>query len=315
MMDFIQKIIAVTILILVTATVLIPVCEDYDDENSLAVMVLAGQSNAQYMPSVVDLSLMDAQGVPNHNVYYYGDSTPVIYRTPAAIVYDDTFRSYSIHSMLNANGSKWNIGCEDAQLALKLSNKLDCDVLIINVGIGAAKSSYFMPGHDGGNFINNVISKALNDINGRYDTIHKVGYVWIQGEADASTAINTYKSNFNQINNWFDSQGFKTCYMVQVRPENGGNASVAQLQIAQTTPNVILASTAPATFTQENGLLSSDGLHYTQAGRIVVANDVVNHVTYKIEESTSLISIIPVIVIVSIILMVVALYRSKNGVE
>lgn len=312
----IKKLMLVFVAIIVVATVLIPVCMSSGED--LAVVVLTGQSNAAYRELNVDLDEVDALGLPEHEVYYYGTNTmPTYYRNSNDdSTVDWTFQTYDIHSMLNDSKTAWKIGSDDAPLAYYMSKKYNCDVLVLNAAVGGAGIGLFLPGHDGARYAEQIIEHALNDVRGlgkNYNSI-KVGYVWMQGESNKYTSVADYIEQFDQVNKWYHSKGFYECYLIQTRPTNGGNASTAQLQICQQDPSVILASTAPATFTTENGLLASDNLHYTQEGRIAVMDDVVDAMPDKITNGMNLILVIPVLVLAAIMVMIVGLY-GRGGAE
>lgn len=299
--------------IVIAGSVLAPiVSESSDGDYTLEVLVIAGQSNAAYggfvNPTLVNTEIPQ----PSTNVYYYGTaSQPIWYGYPSNPTYDTTFESYDIYSMVD--DGKWIIGGYEPGMAYAISEKSNCDVLVINVGISSANIQYLQPTSDGGIYVKNVIDDALSKVDSKYK-IDKVGYMWLQGESNYSTAINTYISDFDVINDWYHSEGFNVCYMVQTRPYNGGNASTAQLQICANDPTVVLASTAPDSFTVDNGLMVSDNLHYSQAGRDVIVNDVASfiHILYHMREASPILMVIPAIVIIAILAVVVRMIMARS---
>jgi len=307
----ITKILGVLVSIIVAVSLLPVLTETADSvngEDNLEVLVIAGQSNAAYRQ--VDVSLINEEiPQPVTNVYYYGTSTqPIWFGYPSNPTYDQTLASYGIYSMVS--NSQWKIGGYEPVLAESISKKSNCDVLIINVGISSATIANLTPQQIGGEYTAKVIEDALSKVDSKYH-IDKLGYVWIQGESNAGSTVDGYIQQFNIINDWYHEHGFEECYMVQTRPENSGNAAIAQLKICQDDPTVILASTAPATFTVENGLMVSDNLHYSQQGRIIVGEDIDSKIslTPHIRDATvgGLLHVLPVLVIVAILMAAISL--------
>lgn len=302
----IKGILAISVCVLILSGVAIPIAMEAGND-TLAVVVIEGQSNAVYKGLGVDL-MNATYPIPDHNLYYYGNNNGPIYQVYNTLNYDDTFRSYGIHSMFN--GNSWKIGTPDAALAYEIQKKYDVDVLVINVGISGANINFLEPQSDGGKYITGMVSHALKDARA-YGDVQKCGFAWIQGESNKTTPVATYINEFNtKIMPMNESLGLKHCYMVQTRPYNSGNAAIAQLQIASTNPNVTLASTAPSTFTIENGMLLSDNLHYTAEGFFVVGSQIGEKVTVS-KPDYSLLLIIPTVAIIA--LAVVGLRISKTS--
>ena len=311
----IKKLIVCTVALICLACLLVPVIDSYEDEHEAAidrleVLVIEGQSNAAYRNANVSLVNQEID-LPSHNAYYYGtDSAPIYYgQTPetGGPTYDETFESYSIHSMIE--GNKWKVGGYEPILAKYISDKTGSDVLIINAGISGASIQYLQPDADGGEYVAEVIAHALADIDPKY-TVDKVGYMWLQGEANRWMEIDEYIAYFDVVNAWNISQGFDKGYIVQTRPYNGMQASDAQLKMCNEIPNIVLSSTAPSTFTVDNGKLALDNIHYSQWGRMIVAEDVCN--TLQLPEpqmftsgEISLLKIVPLMVIVGILIVAV----------
>lgn len=305
--------------VILIATVLAPVIDDLDPEDKLQVLVITGQSNSAYRSDSVNLTEVNAEiSLPSTGAYYYGTaSTPIQYGTMppyGSPSYDTTFESYGIYSMISNN--KWTIGGYEPALAKSISDKTNCDVLIINAGINAASVNYLLPTEDGGEYVAEVISHALDLVKDKYDKIEKIGYCWMQGETDRLTSVADYITDFDTILDWYEDEGFSKCYMVKTRAINGGNACEAQLKLAHDNHNVILASTAPDSFTTDNGLMNSDNLHYTQKGRMIVAEDISSamHLHYNVTSNMwELLAIIPLMMIVAIVLVAVRSFLfSKN---
>ena len=295
---------------------LIPVCLE-DSNPDLYVFVIAGQSNAEYAGT--GISDMNDSGIkPDAEVLYYGSASMPIqcgYKVISGTTYltdhDSSLNSYSIHSMYHDN--QWIIGCLESIIAGKISDRSHTNILIINVAIGGASVDMLQPTNIGGQYVKNVIDDALSKVPSKYNIV-KLGYAWLQGEADAATAIDTYKQKFGVINGWYESQGFDKCYLVQTRPYDGGNASTAQLEICSSDPDVYLASTAPQGFTVANGLMNADNRHYSGEGRFIVGSQIGSMVILKDlpeDDTNHLIQIIPLIVICSLIVIAATWIRRE----
>lgn len=309
----IKKVIGILATVIIVVTLLLPITADPDATDRLQVLVIAGQSNAAYRNADVEL-VNEEIPLADTEVFYYGTAEkPIIYGTTDTAIYDSTFESYGLHSMIS--GDSWTIGGYEPSLAYSISKKTDCDVLIINTGIANASLQFLQPTNTGGVYVNEVLTRALALVDDKY-TVDKIGYVWVQGESDANNSVNTYVQRFGVINDWYHDQGFDTCYMVQTRPSDSGNATEAQSLIAASDSSVKLVSTAPSTFTVANGLMSNDDLHYTQAGRLVIAEDINSKMvlkSYIADHGTAqLIEAIPALVIAGIILGVVGIMAYRR---
>lgn len=314
----IRGIVGIIVAILLAASVLIPITSSLSSgQDNLNVVVIAGQSNGAYMETttVGDVTnvICDPEDVngevplPTAGAFYYGTaSVPILYGAYYANpTYDSTLASYDIYPMVS--DGEWVIGGEEAAIASELTHRTNSNVLIINVCAPGAPISWFKPTATGGLYAAAVIADALDKVDSGYK-ITKLGYVWIQGESDKTTAVSTYVSDFDTVNEWYNDNGFGMCYMVQTKPENSGNATAAQTQICNTHSNVILASTAPATFTMANGLMVSDNLHYSQEGRNIVGKDVgekIRATIYPDDTESDLLSIIPILVIAGLIIAII----------
>lgn len=312
-----KHIITIFVAVVITAGVLIPVCLD-DSNPNLYVFVIAGQSNAEYAGTGIGI-MNDNASAPNSDVLYYGsESMPIqcgykiVGGQTILTDHDPTLKSYNVHSMYD--DSRWRIGCLDAIIADKISNRSDVDVMIINVAIGGASVEMLQPNNIGGQYVSSVINDAMSKIPSKYN-VTKLGYAWLQGEADATTAESTYIDKFHNINSWYNAQGFPMCYMVQTRPYDGGNASSAQLTICNTTSNVVLSSIAPQSFTVANGLMNPDNRHYSGEGRYIVGSqigDSIDLITVSTNDTNGLIKIVPLIVIISIVIMAIGMLSLRR---
>ena len=217
-MNLIKPLVIITIGLIVTGGILVPaVTEMSEDRDTLEVVVLGGQSNIAYVLDYMDLSTVNSDfGAPAADCYYFGKNVPVRLNMPLG--------SCELHSMYS-NGA-WIIGGEEVGIAYTIANKTQNDVLVINAAIPAYSVSQFEPGTTGGDHIKHVIEAALSEIPSSY-SITKCGWVWCQGESDKTTSVNDYVASFDKVAGLFNDFGFTTCYMVQTRPVDSGNARLS----------------------------------------------------------------------------------------
>lgn len=306
--------IAASISLIVIAAVLVPIIDDasVDGEHTLDVVIISGQSNAQYNSNYADLTLVNETfGSPSTDCYFYGYDQSNLVRPANNLGELDRLSSLKFAPMYSDGA--WRIGCTEPGLAYTLGNKTNNDVYVINVALGGLSIDHFEPGHDAADYATTLIADAMSKIPSTYEKINKVGWMWCQGESDDDTTVDAYIASFNNVQGFYDNLGFKTCYLVQTRSVDSGNAYDAQATIAATNPNVVLASTAPESFTVANGEMLSDDLHYSQKGRDIVSVDVgtamADHQSTSIRDAnySGLLQAIPLITIVAVVIGVAAL--------
>ena len=105
-------------------------------------------------------------------------------------------------------------------------------------------------------------------------------YLWIQGESDANLSVSAYCGAFVKMNDALtDPNGdfkLKSAIFSQVRKASSENAAEAQAYLVTVWPNVYMGTEIAQTFTEANGLLRDDDLHYTQAGYNKIGVDLAN---------------------------------------
>lgn len=297
--------IMVTVALIVTSTLLIPVINDAKEEPStLDVIIIDGQSNAEYSSNTArtNMELIDLSA-PEHKLMYYGSET-------AANSYPGS-DSYKLYEMYR--DGVWQIGGLEPTLAYYYSERSGHDVLTINVARGAMGIAWLKPTGNGGIWAQGCIDKALSEITG-YSRINMVGWVMLQGEHDKTMAVDSYKTQFMELDAYFDSIGAKYCYLVKTREYYGGNATIAQNQLVAEHPDIFMATTITDTFTEENGMLvTGDPIHYSQLGRNVIGEAVGKYMIVYESPTIPLLDIIPVLVIVAIVMgAVVAIFIKRD---
>ena len=306
----IRKIVGVVACIVVITAVLVPVTQSGSSgEDTLDVVILGGQSNAAYPLNTPRISVEEVREtvpLPSTNCYYFG--------TLARPVYHSTnISTCSILSMVREG--EWQIGSEEAAIAYELS-KTNNDILVVNVAVPGQPIANFLPGTQYGDRIAEIVHAAESQIPSKY-TVHKLGWVWIQGEADPLTPVDEYIDSFHVVQDGFASMGYNTCYLVETR--ESGNAHTAHLQLLADDKDVKLGSDAPAGFSVASGtLVEGNEIHYTQKGRTIVGEDVgkaiYNDTPINIRSSsvTNLIAIIPLVVVSGLVLAVVGSFVIKR---
>lgn len=298
--------VAVIVSIIVIVAMIPAIQIDHADSDYIDVVIIDGQSNALYSqyssrvnPDVVNEYL----DVPDKKAYYFGDSYGSIsYGTYNNLSYDTTLDSYGIHEMYS--GDLWTIGGLEPGIASGLIEKNHRDVLVINVAVGAAPISWLIT--DGWSIASDVIDTATEQIMEMYPGINKIGWIMVQGEADGRTPVSVYESRFLTLMGKFTNLGYEHCYSALPR-EGSENSRLAQIELAQKNRDLSITGIAD-TFTIDNGLLWTDNVHYTQKGRLVLSESLMEMVpgtSDMMESLATIISVVPVILIAGLVLSIV----------
>jgi len=298
------------LVIVIAAVFLLPVLAvaaeqpDAWDGEVLDVFIIDGQSNAAYgTDNNVAVVNQDFQDAPSKKLLYYGtDSAPIGYVSLSNPTYDTTYESYSIHEMYD---SGWKIGGYEPGLAYTISQRTNHDVLILNLGVNGATVSQLTPEGVAGQYGKPILTHALEEVKDQYDTINMIGFMWAQGESDRLTSIPAYESDFMKVFGMMEEYGAKKCYIVESR-SNWGNSVAAQVDLMHKYSNVLLGTSIANTFTTDNGLLISDGVHYSQHARDIIAKIIGEKVDLNEPENSGTYEILGAVVVVSIVAVIVA---------
>lgn len=313
-------IVAVVVVILVGG-ILYPVANNGEmEKNTLEVLIIDGQSNAEYGDSAVcDPDILNAEytEVPTHNIYYYGTTTAPANQWDWSTTYSYAWTAFHIQNAYDYTSDEWKIGGYEPILGNTIAEESGNDVLVVNMAIGARTIAQLLPDGDDGEYSWGVLDRALSEISKNYNKIEMVGVVWIQGESDNETEVDTYKESFVELMDAFEDYGADEFYIVATRDSYGGNACTAQDELAEEYNNVTIATEITETFTVDNGMLDSGNpIHYSQYGRDAIANaikDVIEVPEVEPWAYSSLATIIPVVVLVSLIPIGASLIlRSKS---
>lgn len=271
----------------------------------LDVCLMFGQSNSAYVVADPSQAPVPLPGT----AYYYG--------ADSGKYSEIMFASATIHSMTKMDGTAATAD-KAPSFAIKYNEITGHRVYFVCGSISGKSIITFDP--DGGKtwaYADEVVEYAIKALDKRYFTYDSIAYMWIQGESDSTMAIDEYKNRFLEMNRAIMNGGlagqeFHHAFISKVRTASSGTA---QAQLAEEYPEMItMATTIATTFTQANGLLSSDNIHYTQAGDNLIgtalgqsmgqwalenppAEDVNDRAFWKIIE------IIPVIIITAAIVM------------
>lgn len=233
----------------------------------LDVWLMTGQSNAAYFfredtkDETVDPSKADPVPLPG-TAYYYGT--------------DDSYDclekgSPTFKSMVSENGGA-AIGDKAPPFAATYYEKTGHKVYWI---CGAVSGTYvyeFDPINKGPvwTYMERVIPHALDAVDDSKFIVVPQGYMWIQGEYNADTPVEEYKSDFIKMHHAILAGNlgikFSHCFVSQVA---SGNSRIALEQISIDDPTVTISADVAKDFNWDNGLLA-DEAHYTQLGDNIV---------------------------------------------
>lgn len=274
-MNKIQGIISIIVIVILLSTLATPVMQSAGgNEKTLDVLIIDGQSNAEYGDtSVCDPEVLNEEYTekPSRNILYYGTSTAPANQWDWSMYYFKSWAAYHLHNAYDYATEKWIIGGYEPILGNTISKKTGNDVLVINMAIGARTIAQLLPDGADGDYSWGVLDHALNQAKRTYDSFNMVGVVWIQGESDKDTPVADYEESFEELMDAFDEYGLDDFYIVKTRDSYGGNSNIAQENIVATHDNVQIATDITETFTQENGMLDANPIHYSQKGRDAIS--------------------------------------------
>ena len=277
--------------------VAIPVIDSMEDDVSeeYTVILISGQSNAMFAGYANDKFLVDQDVpiIPSDVAYYYGTPTGVMYGTNN---WSTQLPTWSIQPM--SKGSTWNIGGYEAPLARAWYENTHSKCIIINTGWGSKSITWSTPGNEQYAMTCAVLDQLIEQVGA--DKLKWGPMFWIQGEADKNMAVSEYKTKFYQMWNSYKEYGFTDVY-ISLMPEKWGNSRIAQEELIGH-DDIKLGSDIANTFTVEDGTYNTDLVHYTQKGRLLIADQFAEAMSYPSSESNQaivwkIIGIVPIILI------------------
>lgn len=222
-----------------------------------------GQSNNTYLNADLDaVSEVPALGTS----YYFGTSD-----APAT---GKGFTGASFQSLFDESG------------ALKVGDKLPtfCKnyteithhkvYYVIGASAGSSITDW-VPGQTVWNNAKTVLTLALSSVDASKFDISTGAYTWIQGESSRYVTQEEYIADFLQLDNSLQTgkMGAKFNNVFISLPMKYANPILAQQKMGQEYSNVHVVTDIASTFTQDNGLLGPDGLHYSQSGYNIIGSE------------------------------------------
>ena len=313
-----KAILAVIVGAILTLTLLVPTVMDYSEEgDEIYAFVIMGQSNAAYNNNV-DVSVVNADSdlsvQPKDTSYFFGynQTSPIKYNANHSLL--KTCGLYPI-----TNGTEFLIGGYEAPLSSIFYEKTGQKSMFINVGWDGQSVEMFQPGEEGYEYATDAVTEALSQARGQGYDVKYGGILWVQGEANRYDTVDDYEKWFKNVWKGVQKWGFTNMMISQTREGQGGNASIAQEDLAATVPGVYMATEVSNTFSIEAGTMQTDNMHYTQAGRIIIAEDVADFYldnlykapTEGMDGTGEILATIPFIIVAALILGCVAIYAKR----
>lgn len=236
---------------------------------------MCGQSNGAYRNANPET----ASPIPNMGTaYYFGFEDrcgPLASENSTGMDID----SCQFWSMINTENGILRVGDKAPSYCATYNNSTGHKVYWVCGAIGDKSIVSFDP--DGGfmwNYMEEVLTRAISLVDSTKFELNVNYYMWVQGEADSSRSVNSYKSLFLEMHNALlngECAGinFEGCVLSLVRPKNAVNSSTAQIELAEEDPTIHLGSVATKSFTVDNGLMGSDDVHYSQLGNNIIGTD------------------------------------------
>lgn len=272
----------------------------------LDVIYMTGQSNGAYRYA-------DPSGAPNVGLgvaYYFGLEDRYAGYNPNPMMDIDSCQFWS---MVDENGQN-RVGNKAPALCKEYYGLTGHKVYFVDGAIDSQSISNILPNNPGWDYGKELFSKAMDSIDtSLFDPTVKF-YAWIQGESDSNVSQSYYVSAFLTINKAmmdgeFGGYSFKHCFVSQV---NFGNSIQALNYISGEYGSVTIATDSAIDFTTSNGLMGPDGLHYSQEGNNVIGTELGQSMGYyenprgaDIIGVGSLLSIVPIILVISVIVAVI----------
>lgn len=279
----------------------------------LDLVFMYGQSNATYRNADPE----EASPLPKlGTAYYYGlsdRSGPTAAENNTGMNLDDC----NFWTMLDNNGD-CRIGDKAPSFSAEYTKITGHKIYWVCGAVGNKGISQFQPPNGFmWTYGKSVLDNAIELVDTDKFNLEVTYYLWIQGEANATSPINQYKSLFlnmhNAMINGDMGYKFKGCFISIVREQNGENPAIAQRELCNEYPTIHLGADIAKTFTVQNGLMGSDDLHYSQAGNNLIGETMGTHVGDYVRGPTNnssnqfyydLLSLIPLFFIIGLILYI-----------
>lgn len=234
------------------------------DDDSTDMIVLMGQSNATYRSIAANISTAAPWPAPG-TAFYYGTAL-----RPANFETDLSADNVMIRPLSTESGPA--LGDKWPSIAYEYVKATGKKVILVQCAVGGVSIRTFSPTLPGVNWTETIrmIDATKQAMIAADMTPGNVRIVWIQGEADAHMDEDQYKSRLLTVGTCA-LQGGLGCKVEGPfwisKTRGTGNSQAAQVALADEKPGMFrIASDLADTFTVENGLMTSDNTHYSQAG-------------------------------------------------
>lgn len=280
----------------------------------LDLILIWGQSNAAYWTANVSEAIN-----PGLNAGYYFGTDDQLGSAPGDGEIDPA--TCSFESITDENGDL-RIGDMGPAIAKTYHERTGHKVYLVNAAIGNKWITLFIPPEQMWTYCDNTVTAAISAVDTSKFDLRIVGYVWSQGEANASNSVDDYMTwfmmSFNSMSSGLlNGYVFDKVFIIETRPANGGNATIAQNELAEEYSNVYMASRLPETFTVENDLMAPDNLHYSQLGKNLIGLQVGEVIGKEVEPPSTpdfspILFVIPAIIIVAMVVCIIQIVKSRD---
>ena len=283
------------------------------EKAQLDLIYMYGQSNAAYRNAVPS----EADPIPRlGTAYYYGLED----RSGPTAAENNTGMDLSecdFWTMLDENGES-RIGDKAPSFSAEYTKITGHKIYWVCGAVGNKGISQFQPPNAFmWTYGKSVLENAVELVDTDKFNLEVTYYLWIQGEANATSPIDQYKSLFlnmhNAMINGDMGYKFKGCFISIVRDQNGENSAIAQRELCKEYSTIHLGADIAKTFTVQNGLMGSDDLHYSQAGNNLIGETMGTNVGDYVRGPTNdlsnqfyydLFSLIPLFCIIGLIVYI-----------
>ena len=286
-------------------------------QSELYMFVLAGQSQAAYRNYDVTVANEDDATVRGGQAWYYGTSSQPVKYTSTWASWD--LSTYGIYPMNNPDGS-WCIGSLEAPFASEWVNTSGKNILILNTAISGRAIESFVEGADGWKYTMMILDDAANKLSNHF-TVHKVGVIWLHGQANLNASVEYYVAQFGKVYDQYATEGYDNWAIEQPRASEAPTIDKANLVICDTYPNCYIGSTFGTEHITDDGPYIADGTHYNQKGRDIVGKELaecyLNHIVpelayHTVAKAPSIIGIVPVVICAGVVLALVRAAISRK---
>lgn len=269
----------------------------------LDVIYLYGQSNAKYVNAVPSEAVQPPLGVG----FYFGTATKY-----AGFEWSE-YKRYAetgFWTFYDENGDL-RVGDKGPAIVTAYYETTGHKVYLVDGAQGGREVSQFQyPDGSMWKYGKWVFQRALGLLDYNHFEVHTGPYIWIQGEANGGTPISNYQIMFLNMHYALlaGEYGYPitTCYVSLIRSDTSPPAALVEL--SETIPSIVIATDIARTFTQENGLLGPDGVHYSQAGNNIlgtilgtVIGDDAKAASYDSQKVMDFVKLVPLLVILGLV--------------